>query len=681
MDTHIEELISAYLDGELTAAERQQVEQLLADNSEARDLLAELKALRADIKSLPRHRLEADFSERVLRQIAEKADAPSAGKANPLRSAPASLPPQESDRSSERGIRRALLWSSLAVAAAVLIMVFSGRPPDATLARKEDKARSSAAVDATEKKDRLTAKEETRVADRLEIGAAVADREGGRQNEHEVEDLAIPLQAGRPREERAQEALAPQIATPADTPALPTKGLAAAAEFEARPSFGQPLTEAEKPADWADRSVPSAKAGLSLADARRVAGPASPPPTSRPPASPARSLLERKSAAPLATTTSSDHDGIALFRSTGQASPADVDAFVRRHFKAKRVPANESSQLAVEFYLQKSGAQVAGVKRAESERVSDAVEIVYEMEGTGEQILATLAGLQTLPATIQFISTPNRRLDKMLANLPARAGQDAGLDLADQLAEADPQAAAQVKSRYKEAAAAAGEGGPLVWEKKTEIDELEEAAAAPTDDGTPPKSAPAFGQRKSAPQVTAPPDSDHRIPPAAAADEQFADGERDGAASGGEEDGEEESWRKNQGSQSTRQAGRVHVERDRGDIQRRGLSATARHPAVKGADIQPLQQDIAARGDETLRPAVKKAKAVDRFDAPLPRPAGQLAKDKTFAPARQYKILLVFRLDNTAGREDGDKPTARQGLADELPAAAEAEPAEADVEK
>ena len=46
------ELLSAYLDGELTADERQRVEQLLAESAECRQVYDELRALRTSLISL-----------------------------------------------------------------------------------------------------------------------------------------------------------------------------------------------------------------------------------------------------------------------------------------------------------------------------------------------------------------------------------------------------------------------------------------------------------------------------------------------------------------------------------------------------------------------------------------------------------------------------------------------------
>jgi hypothetical protein len=61
------ELLSAYLDGELTAGQRAQVEQLLATKPAARKILEELRALSATLKSLPRQKVGENLSEIVLR--------------------------------------------------------------------------------------------------------------------------------------------------------------------------------------------------------------------------------------------------------------------------------------------------------------------------------------------------------------------------------------------------------------------------------------------------------------------------------------------------------------------------------------------------------------------------------------------------------------------------------------
>ena len=61
------ELFSAYLDGELTAAEQVRVEQLLATSPEARQLFEELRALGSTLQGLPQEKLDEDLSARVLK--------------------------------------------------------------------------------------------------------------------------------------------------------------------------------------------------------------------------------------------------------------------------------------------------------------------------------------------------------------------------------------------------------------------------------------------------------------------------------------------------------------------------------------------------------------------------------------------------------------------------------------
>jgi anti-sigma factor RsiW len=71
-----DELLSAYLDGEVTAEERAAVEAHLATSDAARQLLSELQSLRSDMGALPRAKVDADFTDRVVQAaIAAKAAA------------------------------------------------------------------------------------------------------------------------------------------------------------------------------------------------------------------------------------------------------------------------------------------------------------------------------------------------------------------------------------------------------------------------------------------------------------------------------------------------------------------------------------------------------------------------------------------------------------------------------
>src|SRR5436190_22340599 len=68
-------LISAYLDGELSADARAYVEQLLASSAEARQLVDELRALRVSLQELPQHALELEFAQRVLNRAERELNA------------------------------------------------------------------------------------------------------------------------------------------------------------------------------------------------------------------------------------------------------------------------------------------------------------------------------------------------------------------------------------------------------------------------------------------------------------------------------------------------------------------------------------------------------------------------------------------------------------------------------
>lgn len=128
-----DELLSAYLDGELTAAQQAAVEQLLATSPEARQLLDELRALSATLQSLPPYKLQEDLAEPVLRTVERRMLSEPAG------SGPAAgLPGPEVPlwRAIARRLLRprTLLWPALAVAAALLIMVLN---PDQWAPEKE----------------------------------------------------------------------------------------------------------------------------------------------------------------------------------------------------------------------------------------------------------------------------------------------------------------------------------------------------------------------------------------------------------------------------------------------------------------------------------------------------------------------------------------------------------------
>ncbi len=76
-----DELLSGYLDGELSAEERREVEQSLATSESLRRMYRELEVLREGLRELPRQHLDAGFAERVLERLAQVDAHPAATEA------------------------------------------------------------------------------------------------------------------------------------------------------------------------------------------------------------------------------------------------------------------------------------------------------------------------------------------------------------------------------------------------------------------------------------------------------------------------------------------------------------------------------------------------------------------------------------------------------------------------
>ncbi len=121
-----DELLSAYLDNEVTAAERALVEERLRTDERARQLLDDLRAASQAVKSLPRPRLGRDLAAAVFKDIEQHS--PTLDRARVL-----AMPVRDDDATKSGGSSgsRGLIWASLAVAAALMLMVLRGeqQPP------------------------------------------------------------------------------------------------------------------------------------------------------------------------------------------------------------------------------------------------------------------------------------------------------------------------------------------------------------------------------------------------------------------------------------------------------------------------------------------------------------------------------------------------------------------------
>jgi hypothetical protein len=138
-----EELISAYLDGELTAQEQAQVERALASDARLRQLHDDLRALRQRLQVMPQQKLGADFAERVLRAAVERANPSQRGAEGPAAAAavtPAQREPEvllKSHHGETTVVERAqhepltwrvMVWSIAGLAAAIAFVLMLPEP-------------------------------------------------------------------------------------------------------------------------------------------------------------------------------------------------------------------------------------------------------------------------------------------------------------------------------------------------------------------------------------------------------------------------------------------------------------------------------------------------------------------------------------------------------------------------
>jgi hypothetical protein len=137
-----EELLSAYLDGELSADERAQVEAWLAESAEYRQLYEELRAVRRDLELLPRHKLERDLGPTVLGR-AEREVLSGNGRASTSQVQPRSAVGRWW---SQGRSRRMYLWPAAAIAAALVIALFNLRPLGQRQVAREEGVEESSRV-------------------------------------------------------------------------------------------------------------------------------------------------------------------------------------------------------------------------------------------------------------------------------------------------------------------------------------------------------------------------------------------------------------------------------------------------------------------------------------------------------------------------------------------------------
>ncbi|MEX2112118.1 MAG: zf-HC2 domain-containing protein [Pirellulales bacterium] len=175
MDSHQrEELLSAYVDNELSAEDRARVERWLAEDAEYRRLHEELLSLRNELQALPRHKLPSDLAATVVRRAEQQV----------LRGKPAErsvglAPPRASVAEwwSRGRSGRMFFWPALAVAAALLVALFNTQVDDRDVALDDSSLKDSYLKDNNLKYSASKPGHEP-AAGELELGAADEPTEG-----------------------------------------------------------------------------------------------------------------------------------------------------------------------------------------------------------------------------------------------------------------------------------------------------------------------------------------------------------------------------------------------------------------------------------------------------------------------------------------------------------------------
>lgn len=177
-----EELVSAYLDGELTADEQVRVEQALATDARLRRLHDDMRALRHSLQAMPPQKLDVNFAARVLRAVEQAQvhaskphhDEPEIIIASHHGSQTTVSPAQHEPMS-----LRVMIWSVAALAAAVVFVLMM---PDQTaqianrVAMNDQPPAAKPAVPAEKDLDTKTRVDElTRSAPENEIAAPTRD--------------------------------------------------------------------------------------------------------------------------------------------------------------------------------------------------------------------------------------------------------------------------------------------------------------------------------------------------------------------------------------------------------------------------------------------------------------------------------------------------------------------------
>ena len=125
-----EELISAYIDGELTSDEQVRVEQALLEDPRSQQLFEDLQALHDRLQAIPRSEPSQDYTQQILRR-AERAILTGTSTASGEEATTAVRPAKPGAQANQPANLKHLIWASTALAATLML---------ALLFRSEDRA-------------------------------------------------------------------------------------------------------------------------------------------------------------------------------------------------------------------------------------------------------------------------------------------------------------------------------------------------------------------------------------------------------------------------------------------------------------------------------------------------------------------------------------------------------------
>jgi hypothetical protein len=353
----LEELLSAYLDGELSAAERARAEELLLDDPQARQLLQQFRGIGGQVRQLPKHSLPADFASQVLkraeRQMLANEAASTQVVAKPLADTANAQPALPW---SER-VRRPLIYSILAASVAFLLTRLDPKsPPPYDAVAKRDSASSKSAATAEPLREDLALAPE---------GAGITPP---------GPSISAPGASSAPLATGA----------PASTPAMPALQL---------PAYGEKM--AQQPAALAnERSAPMPTSGLPLADSASIglqnrAG-------AMAKGGGAASFKNAVDAAAMATSVDAQHNEQGLLVVECVVAPEALKNEVFQKVLARQQV--EWSYAAVDGDKQLSLAdqRQSGREKAKSGESEPPVKLLY-VEATPQQLEKTLAELAAQP--------------------------------------------------------------------------------------------------------------------------------------------------------------------------------------------------------------------------------------------------------------------------------------------